>query len=144
MAAPSPFDARLGYVLRRAQFAYRLALDRALAAVGLTTAQYVALATLDVSPGLSSAALARQCQVSAQAMHTVVRGLEAAGLVARTASATHGRIRETRLTDAGRTALRAAHAATKPVERRLAASLPDEVRALAAAALKTCAEAMET
>jgi len=140
---PSPFDHRLGYLLRRAQFAYRTALDRALAGAGLTSAQYVALAVLDVEPGLSNAALARRCQVTPQTMHTVVRGLEAAGWAARTPHATHGRIQETRLTDAGRVALRAAHVASKPVERRLAAALPDELRPVVAAALRTCAAGME-
>lgn len=142
MASASPFDGRLGYQLRRAQFAYRSALDRALAPTGLSSASYLALATLDVEPGLSSAALARRCGVTAQAMNTVLRGLETSALVERTPHATHGRIRETRLTDAGRVALRAAHAASKPVEQQLAAALPDELRAVVTASLKTCADAL--
>jgi len=143
MAASSSFDARLGYQLRRAQFAYRSALDRALAPVGLSSASYLALATLDMGPGLSSAALSRRCGVTAQAMNTVLRSLETEGLVERTPHATHGRIREARLTEAGRTALRAAHAASKPVEQRLVGALPEELRAVVTASLKTCADALD-
>ena len=52
-------ESKVGYQMKRAQHALRFEMDRALREVGMTTAQYAALSTLEAAPGLSAAELAR-------------------------------------------------------------------------------------
>ncbi len=102
-----PIQDRLpfGYQLRRAQYAYRLALDRALEPTGVTTPQFAVLALLQAQPGLSNAELARQSLITPQTMNTILGRLESAGLVARTPHPGHGRILRAQLTRAGHAVL---------------------------------------
>ena len=94
-----------GYQLRRAQYAYRLALDRALDSLGVTAPQFAALALLQAKPGLSNAELARQSLITPQTMNVIVRRLRAAGLVECSPHPEHGRILRVRLTAAGQAVL---------------------------------------
>ena len=98
-----PYEDRfpLGIGLRRAQSAYRLALDRALEPLGVTAAQFGVLVRLQASPGLSNAELARQNFVTPQTMNVILARLEAAGLVERRPHSGHGRILLGELTPAG-------------------------------------------
>ena len=91
-----------GYQLRRAQFAYRLALDRALEPTGVTTPQFAVLALLQATPGLSNADLARQSHITPQTMHVILGRLQAAGLLTRRTDPGHRRILLAELTPAGR------------------------------------------
>ena len=59
---------RLGYVLKIAQHALRLMMDKQLESVGLTTPQYNVLAAVQSEPGISNATLARAAFVTAQSM----------------------------------------------------------------------------
>lgn len=94
-------DWRTSYLVARAGRILREHLDDALGAVGLTLAEYTTLSVLSARPGLSNARLARRALVTPQAMHKVVRALEARELVARTDANSGGRAREAFVTPAG-------------------------------------------
>lgn len=110
-----------GQALRRAHLAYRLALDRILVPLGITTPQLQALIELRRAPGLSSAELARRCQVTAQTMKDVVRNLEQAGRIARTPHPTHGRVLRVHLTGEGSRLLAECEELADGVEERMLA-----------------------
>ena len=136
-------EERLGYELKRAQQAFRGALDGALGELGLSAAQYAALAALEDDPGLSSAELARRSFVTAQTMHGLVGGLERAGLVERRAHPAHGRILETTLTEEGLRRLGEAHRRVRAIEARMARGLSKQERAQLFGLLRRCALALE-
>jgi DNA-binding MarR family transcriptional regulator len=94
-------DGRSGYLLRQAWHEFRGAMENVLREHELTTAQYAALTVLRREPGLSSAELARGCNISPQAMNGIVATLERDGLVERHPHATHGRILQITLTEEG-------------------------------------------
>lgn len=133
---------RLGYVLKRAQQALGVRMAAALAALGLTNAQYAALSALDADPGLSNAELARRSFVTPQTMNQVVALLERNGLVARHPHPVHGRILQAHLTEAGAAALAAGHRAVLPIEQRLAEGLDTTEQAQLLAWLRRCADSM--
>jgi DNA-binding MarR family transcriptional regulator len=112
-----------GYQLRRAQYAYRLALDRALQPTGVTAPQFAAMALLHATPGLSNAQLARQSLVTPQTMNVIVGRLEAAGLVVRSPHAAHGRILRASLTALGESALERCFTRAAAVEACLVGAL---------------------
>lgn len=124
MSTP-PDGESLGTLLKRAQHALDLALDRELQALDLTPAQYAALAVIDGDPKLSNAELARHCHVTAQTMHRVVALLERDGLVARKAHPTHGRIQELSVSRKGRSVLTKAHKLVGKVEATLVGGVSD-------------------
>ncbi len=84
-------DAPLGYLLYRVGAVLRPEVAAALGPLGLTLPEFVCLRILSMSPGLSSAELSRQANVSPQAMNTVLHRLEDVGAVARPASVASGR-----------------------------------------------------
>jgi DNA-binding MarR family transcriptional regulator len=111
------YDDSFGFLLKRAQHALELTTERRLQSVGLTMAQYSALAALEASDGtLSNAELARRCSVSAQTMHRVVALLERNGLVTRKAHPRHGRIQDVSLARKGKVAVVKAHKVVRDVE----------------------------
>ena len=121
----------LGYALKRAQLAMRNHMDHQLKDIGLTAPQYAVLASLELDPGASNAALARQAFVTAQTMQAIVVKLETAGLIRRRPDADHGRIQRTELTKAGQSVLAKAHAAAEKSERiARAEASPDAVQML--------------
>ena len=79
-------DAPLGYLLFQVMATLRPEVAAALSPMGLTLPEFVCLRMLSMSPGLSSAELARHANVTPQAMNTVLRRLESAQVV-------HGRRR---------------------------------------------------
>jgi len=124
-------DQRLGMVLKRAEQALLRAKNAAVKPIGLTLAQYVALAELDRRPGITGAALARACLVTPQAMMVVLKSMDEQGLVSRSPHPRHPNVLELRMTDAGREALHTALERVEPVERRvLDAFSPAELRTL--------------
>ena len=120
---PDPMGRRLGYVLKRAQHALRVAMDEALRPIGITTPQYAVLSAIELEPGISNAALARASFVTAQTMQGVVANLERAGLLERTEDPRHGRILKGKLTRSGKKTLAQAHKLVADVETRMMAAL---------------------
>jgi DNA-binding MarR family transcriptional regulator len=111
------YDDSFGFLLKRAQHALELTTERRLQSVGLTLAQYSALAALEASDGkLSNAELARRCSVTAQTMHRVVALLERNGWVTRKAHPRHGRIQDVILARKGKVTVVKAHKVVRGVE----------------------------
>jgi DNA-binding MarR family transcriptional regulator len=74
-------DQSVGYALKRAQHALHSTMDAELRDYGLSVSQYACLEILAARPHISNADLARDAFVSRQAMHQLLSGLTAAGLV---------------------------------------------------------------
>jgi DNA-binding MarR family transcriptional regulator len=89
------------YLIGRADRIISAGLEAALHGSGLSLPEFTALSVLAARPGLSNARLARRSLVTPQAMHKVVRSLEQAGLVTRSAPPHGGRTLETQITEAG-------------------------------------------
>lgn len=119
-----PPEDRLGLDVKRAEQALMAAKHAALKP--LTVPQYSALYALAATPGSSSAALARACLVTPQAMTVVLRNLVDLGLVTRRRHPVHGHVLETYLTAEGEAVLRRADAAAVAIERRIADSFTAE------------------
>jgi DNA-binding MarR family transcriptional regulator len=135
---------RVGYLLKEAQHAFRMAMDLALGERGLTTPQYAVLNTLDTEPGLSNADLAPRAFVTPQTMNSIVVLLERAGFVERRPHATHGRVLSTVLTPAGMELVQSCHEVVGRIEEQMLAPLSDAERAQLAMLLRTCATALRT
>ena len=118
-APEMPFEpfGTLGYALKRAQHAMRQHMDRQLKDVGLSAPQYNVLASLELEPGASNAALSRRAFVTPQTMQAMLVKLERAGLITREPDAGHGRIQRTELTAEGRRAVEEAHRRVEMSER---------------------------
>ena len=126
-------EGHIGYLLRQAQGAFRLAGDAALADTGLTLPQYGVLSWLVIEGALSGAELARLSVQTPQTLDSVIKNLERNGLVARTPDPVHGRILRVALTEEGRRRVAAAKRRIDALERRLTAGLgPEEERAVRA------------
>ncbi|GAA3419307.1 MarR family winged helix-turn-helix transcriptional regulator [Streptosporangium vulgare] len=123
-----PAQERLGLPVKRAEQRLMAAKHAAVRTAGLTVPQYAALLVLADNPGISAAALARECLVTPQAMTVVLRNLLASGLIERAPHQWHRTMLETHLTDAGREALRTADAAAVVIERRIADAFTAEER----------------
>jgi DNA-binding MarR family transcriptional regulator len=106
----------LGYLLKRAQQAFRARMDAALRPLGITAPQYAVLSSLAIEPGISNADLARVAFVTPQTMIGIVANLERLKLIARAAAPDHGRILKGHLTEQGRGVLAKAHRLAGAVE----------------------------
>jgi DNA-binding MarR family transcriptional regulator len=137
---PPAVAKRLGYALKRAQHALRVAMDDALRAPGMTMPQYAVLSAVEAEPGLSNARLARAAFVTAQTMQGVLANLERDGLLERRADPDHGRILRSDLTALGRARLADAHRAVRAVETAMVASFGEDAAAHIAEALSKCAD----
>ncbi len=102
----------------------------------LTMPERTALSLLDSTGPTTSSALARQEQITAQAMGATLGGLQARGLVVRSPDPQDGRRVVLALTDAGRQALADKRSArTEQVAQALAQGFtPEELERLAAVA----------
>jgi DNA-binding MarR family transcriptional regulator len=116
-------DQPLGYLLYRIMTALKPAATAELKPLGLTLPEFVCLRILSMSPGRSSAELARDTNVSPQAMNTVLRGLQEVGVVERPASVSSGRALPACLTPKGKALLKRAEAAVRVADDRVLASL---------------------
>lgn len=137
-----PVEARVGYVLKRAQAALRAAMDETLRPLGLTVAQYSCLELIGERPGISSAGLARGMFVSRQSMNLVLRGLQERGLVERPRTAPQARSLPTRLTPAGRRLVEQADELVAAIEAQMIAALPPSQQSQLLAGLTACAKAL--
>jgi DNA-binding MarR family transcriptional regulator len=118
-------DGYLTYLLRQAGTAVRGAMDRQLVEFGLTFPQYTSLVMINAYPGLSNADLARITLLTPQTVNAVVQTLDRAGMIARTAHATHRKILCLTITEQGALRLAEARQHTAPMEARLSAGLSD-------------------
>ena len=116
-------DAPLGYLLHQAMSALRPEVAAALSPLGLTLPEFICMRMLSMSPGASSAELARLGNVSPQAMNTVLHRLENARVVTRPASVASGRALPASFTADGRTLLKRAEAAVREADVRVLAKL---------------------
>jgi DNA-binding MarR family transcriptional regulator len=116
-------DAPLGYLLFQVMATLRPEVAAALSPLSLTLPEFVCMRMLLMSPGLSSAELARLGNVSPQAMNTVLHRLENAQIVARPASVASGRALPASLTADGRALLKRAETAVGDADARVLAKL---------------------
>lgn len=119
----------LAYLLRQAQAATRLALERALAELGVTPPQFVVLTMLRAYPGLSGADLARVALLTPQTVGVIIRNLERDGAIRKTPHPVHGRVLQWTLTRRGGTRLDKCRRHALGLERRLMAGLPKQAQA---------------
>jgi DNA-binding MarR family transcriptional regulator len=119
----------LAYLLRQAQAATRLALERALAELGVTPPQFVVLTMLRAYPGLSGADLARVALLTPQTVGVIIRNLERDGAIRKTPHPVHGRVLQWTLTRRGETRLDKCRRHALSLERRLMAGLPKQAQA---------------
>ena len=113
----------LAYLLRQAQAASRLTLERALADLGVTPPQFAVLTMLRAYPGLSGADLARVALLTPQTVGVIVRNLERSRAIRKTPHPVHGRVLQWTLTRRGGTLLDKCRRHVKALERRLMAGL---------------------
>src|SRR4051794_27428081 len=117
-------------------------MERVLREHQLNAGQFGALTVLQRDPGLSSADLARGCNISPQAMNGVVATLERDGLVQRRPHATHGRILQITLTHEGERRLDAARVKIAELERIVERGYDEEQMAIIKEWLVTAAQRM--
>lgn len=122
-------DLPLGYLLHRAAMALRSEVTTSvLEPLDLTFAQYLCMRILSKAPGSSNAELARQLNVSPQAMNMVVRGLEDRGLVSRPASVASGRALPAELSREGVAILSRTDAGVRAAELQVLGNLAEDER----------------
>ena len=113
----------LGYLLRQAQAAARLTLERALADLDVTPPQFAVLTMLKAYPGLSGADLARVALLTPQTVGQIIRNLKRAGAIRNSPHPVHGRVLQWNLTAKGATLLGRCRRHVLALERQLAAGL---------------------
>jgi DNA-binding MarR family transcriptional regulator len=113
----------LAYLLRQAQAATRLTMERALADLGVTPPQFVVLTMLKAYPGLSGADLARVALLTPQTVGVIIRNLERNGAIKKAPHPVHGRVLQWTLTRRGGTLLEKCRRRSQALERRLMAGL---------------------
>ena len=122
---PSPGQGKRGekgylaYLLRQAQAASRLTLERALSDLGVTPPQFAVLTMLKAYPGLSGADLARVALLTPQTVGVIIRNLERSGAIRKTPHPVHGRVLQWTLTRRGVTLLDRCRRPVRALERRL-------------------------
>lgn len=121
-------DGYLGYLLRQAQAASRLTMERALADLGVTPPQFVVLTMLKAYPGVSGADLARVALLTPQTVGVIIRNLERAGSIAKKPHPVHGRVLMWTLTRSGTALLGKCRRHAIMLERRLAVGLSDRTQ----------------
>src|SRR5271170_5303767 len=115
-------------------------MDGELRDYGLSVSQYACLEILASRPRISNADLARDAFVSRQAMHQLLAGLRATGLVS---AVGQGRSQRYALTAEGRTRLRTASSTVAAIEQRMLATLSRAEREQLHHQLSICATALD-
>ncbi len=141
---PQPtLETLLGYSIKRAQHTLRIALDRQLAEVGLTTPQYTALCFIQSVGPSSNADLARAGFVTPQTMHAVLTGLEASDFLERHPHPDSRKIILFDLTTAGARQLSEAHMLAAVIEMTMFAHLDRTEQRRLMKQLVTASEALD-
>jgi len=116
-------DGHIAYLLRQAQAAARLAMERSLADLGVTPPQFAVLTMLKAYPGLSGADVARVALLTPQTVGVIIGNLERDGAIKKTPHPVHGRVLQWTLTGHGARLLDKCRRRVTAVERRLVAGL---------------------
>ncbi len=116
-------ETSVGYLLKEASSALRVAMEAVLRPLGMSVTHYSCLELLAQRPGLSNSELARGAFVTRQSMNVLLQALERDGEVTRSLDARVGKALPTRLTPRGRRKLEKATAAVRAVEVRMLAGL---------------------
>jgi DNA-binding MarR family transcriptional regulator len=116
-------EGHIAYLLRQAQAATRLTLERALADLGVTTPQFAVLTMLNAYPGLSGADVARVALLTPQTVGVIIGNLERDGAIKKTPHPVLGRVLQWTLTRRGSTLLDKCRHRVNAIERRLVAGL---------------------
>jgi DNA-binding MarR family transcriptional regulator len=119
----------LAYLLRQAQAASRLTLERALADLAITPPQFVVLTMLKAYPGLSGADLARVALLTPQTVGVIIRNLERDRAILKKPHPVHGRVLQWTLTRRGQALLGKCRTRSRALERRLQAGLAPKAQA---------------
>lgn len=98
-------DGHIGYLLRQANTAFRIQMERALSDYGVTPPQFAVLTMLLAYPGISNADIARLSMLTPPTVSVIVGNLERAGLIVRTPHEVHGRIQQIEVTVEGKSLL---------------------------------------
>lgn len=133
----------LGYLLKEASSALRIAMEAVLRPLDMTITHYSCLELLAQRPGLSNSELARGTFVTRQSMNVLLQRLEQQGVVSRPATAPAGRTLPTALTDHGRAQLASASAAVKRVEDAMLSELSAGAREALGSYLRSCVSGLE-
>ncbi|AGL18756.1 MarR family winged helix-turn-helix transcriptional regulator [Actinoplanes sp. N902-109] len=134
----------LGYLLKEASSALRVAMEEVLRPLGMTVTRYSCLELLAQRPGLSNSELARGAFVTRQSMNVLLQTLEQEGCVTRPAAAPVGKVLPARLTPRGRRNLEKATAAVRSVELRMLAGLTAAEQADALRILRSMVTSLRT
>jgi DNA-binding MarR family transcriptional regulator len=122
-------EGHIGYLLRQAHAAVRLAVERALEDLEVTQPQFLVMTMINAYPGSSAADIARIAVLTPQTISLIVANLERAGRLKREQSPSHGRIQHMELTEEGKSLLARCRERTELIEERLVAQLdPDQER----------------
>ncbi len=109
----------LGYLLRQANAAHRLRMERAMTDVGVTLPQFLVLTMIRAYPGVSTADLARLAMQTPQTVSVIVANLERSGAITRRPHAVHGRIQHIEVTPEGAALLAACRKRSGGIEQEL-------------------------
>lgn len=126
----------MGYLLKEASSALRVAMEEVLRPLGMSVTHYACLELLSQRPGLSNSELARGAFVTRQSMNVLLQALERDGQVTRPEEAPVGKALPTRLTPRGRRSLEKATVAVRSVENRMLAGLTESEQSVAFRALQ--------
>lgn len=118
-------ETSLGYLLKEASSALRIAMEEVLRPLGMSITHYSCLELLAQRPGLSNSELARGAFVTRQSMNVLLQALEREGSVTRPTAAPVGKVLPTRLTASGRRSLEKATVAVRSVEVRMLAGMSE-------------------
>ncbi|MEU5406798.1 MarR family winged helix-turn-helix transcriptional regulator [Nocardia asteroides] len=135
-------ETSLGYLLKEASSALRVAMEGVLRPLGMSITHYSCLELLSQRPGLSNSELARGAFVTRQTMNVLLQTLERDGYVTRPAAPPVGKALPTQLTPSGRRSLEQATAAVRSVELRMLSGLTEPERSTASHLLRTMIESL--
>lgn len=122
-------EGHLGYLLRQAANAHRLAMERALADLDVTPPQFTVLTMLAAYPGCSNADLARLSMLTPPTMTVIISNLEKRGAVSRRPHVSHGRIRRIEVTPEGQALLQFCRERVHAIDARLVEEFSEDEQA---------------
>src|ERR1700684_3089655 len=122
-------DSTIDDILRRAAAAHRTAVERELAPLKLTPAQFAVLQVVADAPGVSSADVARIERLTPATMSVIVGNLERKGALIRRSHPHNARIQCLEPTEIGLQLMRRGRAQVQALQKRIVAAMPVEAAA---------------